>query len=72
MSKMMLKMLAEMAGITPEEITRSIEHFRTVAIQGVGMLERIDERLGRIEIHLGIEPLETGAIENASQLERQE
>lgn len=68
MSKMMLKMFAEMAGITPEEIAQSVEHFRTVAIQGVGMLERIDTRLDRIEKHLGIEPL----VSDAPQLERQE
>lgn len=68
MSKMMLKMFAEMAGITPEEIAQSVEHFRTVAIEGVTLLERLDTRLDRIEKHLGIEPL----IPDAPQLERQE
>lgn len=72
MSKMMLKMLADMAGITPEEITASVEHFRTVAIEGVGLLERIEASLTRIETHLGTLPPPAAITLEAPQLEGQE
>lgn len=67
MSKMMMKMLADMAGITPEQLTESMNAFQQMATQGIETLEKIDARLSAIEQHLGI--LQT--VENISpQLER--
>lgn len=75
MSKMMLKMFADMAGITPDEIAQSVEHFRTVAVQGVALLESLQREtsanaaaLARIEKHLGIAVVEL----TAPEMERQE
>lgn len=83
MSKLMMKMLADMAGITPDEIAQSVEHFRTVAVQGVALLEKLQEEsaanaaaLARIEKHLDIPVVELTApgseAEPKGQLERQE
>jgi hypothetical protein len=70
MSKMMIKMVADMAGIKPEDITAAFEQFQTLAATGVETLERLDARLARIEKHLGIEPAPL-FIEGA-EIERQE
>jgi hypothetical protein len=56
MSKMMLKMLADMAGVSPEEIMANVEQFRETALAGVQLLQQIDGRLARIEKALNIEP----------------
>lgn len=54
MSKIMVKMLAEMAGITPEQLAENVELFQQHAIAGVQLLEQINNRLAAIENHLGI------------------
>jgi hypothetical protein len=58
MSKMMLKMIADMAGVSPDEIMQNVEQFRTTALEGVQLLQSIDARLAAIENHLGIERIE--------------
>lgn len=55
MSKIMVKMMAELAGITPDEIAATIANLQNVALNGVDLLESIDARLTRIESHLSIE-----------------
>ncbi len=57
MMKMALEMLADKAGVTPEEIIANIEHFRHVALTGIATLERIDTRLSRIEEAMNLPPL---------------
>lgn len=52
---MMLKMIADMAGVSPDEIMANVDHFRTTALQGVELLEKINGRLAAIEQRLGIE-----------------
>lgn len=54
MSKMMLKMFADMAGIKPEDIVKSFEHFQALAEHGINTLDDINNRLTNIENHLGI------------------
>jgi hypothetical protein len=71
MSKMMLKMLADMAGVSPEEIMQNVEQFRETALAGVQLLQQIDGRLARIEKALNIEPPVT-VIEGQFAEERQE
>jgi hypothetical protein len=55
MSKMMLKMLADMAGVSPEEIANNISAFQHMATEGIETLQRIDSRLAAIEQKLGID-----------------
>jgi hypothetical protein len=69
MSKMMLKMLADMAGVSPDEIMQNVEQFRETALAGVQLLQQIDGRLARIERALNIET--PGVIIDAAQLEGQ-
>lgn len=52
--KMLMKLLADMAGITPDEIADNIEQFRTTALAGIQLLADINNRLDRIENHLDI------------------
>jgi hypothetical protein len=70
MSKMMLKMLADMAGVSPEEIMQNVEQFRETALAGIQLLQEQNERLSRIEQKLGIET-PGPVIDAAPQLEGQ-
>lgn len=72
MSKMMLKMLADMAGVSPDEIMQNVEQFRETALAGVQLLQQIDGRLARIEKALNIEPPAVVIDGAATALERQE
>lgn len=68
MSKIMLKMLADMAGVSPEQITENIADFQRVATEGLDTLQRIDARLAAIEQKLGIEQtIENNALETERQ-----
>ena len=72
MSKMMLKMLADMAGVSPDEIMENVNQFRETALAGVALLQQIDGRLNRIEQKLGIEPPAVVIDAPALESERQE
>lgn len=54
MSKMLLKILADMAGVKPEDIVEGMERFQVLAAKGIETLEEINTRLNNIENHLGI------------------
>lgn len=51
---MMMKMLADMAGITPEQIQETIADIQSLAKSGVAELEQINKRLAKIENKMGI------------------
>jgi hypothetical protein len=68
MSKMMIKMLADMAGISPEQIVENVSAFQKMATSGIETLERIDTRLAAIEQKLGIEQ----TVENERQSDGEE
>lgn len=54
MSKMMLKMLADMAGVSSDDIMATIADFQKMTSEGLNALEQINSRLASIEQHLGI------------------
>lgn len=57
-----MKMLADMAGISPDDVQKVITDMQQLAAKGVTELETTNKRLSRIEAHLGIVPegLENG------------
>ena len=53
-NKMMLKMLAEFLGTSPEEIAQMIADGHNAIIEGLKLMRHFDARLERIEKKLGI------------------
>jgi hypothetical protein len=64
----MLKAMCAALGVTPEQIMENFEQFQKLALSGIATIEKVEQRLDRIEQHLGIVPI----AESPLQLERLE